>query len=46
MTTINVRADEDGLKAFEEAEKIQKGEIRAKKYGSVDEMFADLEKER
>ena len=33
------------LAAIEEVEKIKRGEIKAKRYNNIDELFADLESE-
>ena len=33
------------LAAMEEVEKIKRGEIKAKRYNNIDELFADLERE-
>lgn len=39
------RPNAETLAAIEEVEKIKRGEIKAKRYNNLDELFADLESE-
>ena len=39
------RLNTDTLLAIEEVEKIKRGELKAKRYNNIDELFADLERE-